>query len=178
VSRVGFVAVLVVGAVLVGGNCAGGGAEPPESAQPPEADEADNAAEADSADEAPREGDPPDCRPTEVVVSDSGFVEAAGEGEGAETWALLWDEPPWAVDQEVKVVWRMTGQGAFTVRAVAPDGRVVDPTDGPTPHSGSTWERPGDEWGTLFSLPNEGCWVLEATRGDAVATIGLMVEPA
>jgi hypothetical protein len=119
-----------------------------------------------------------DCKASEVTVRDDGFPEVAGAGDGAEMWALLWDEPPWPVDHEVKVVWRMTGSGEFTVRAIGPEGESVAPTRGPTPHSGSTWDRPGEEWGTFFSLPSDGCWTLEARRSDDASTIGVVVGPA
>jgi hypothetical protein len=122
--------------------------------------------------------DGPECEAADVRLYDSGLPEAVAQGDDAETWALLWAFPPWEVGEKVKVVWRMTGTGDFTVRAVGPDGEVVEPVDGPAPHSSANWHRPGDEWGTAFSLPSEGCWLLEAQRGDAVSTIGILVIPA
>ena len=120
----------------------------------------------------------PVCEASSVTVQDNGFPEVAGEGDGAEMWALLWEEPPWGVNHDVKVVWRMAGSGEFTVQALGPRGESVAPTQGPTPHAGSNWDRPGEEWGTFFSLPDDGCWVLEASRGDDVSTIGVVVGDA
>ena len=120
----------------------------------------------------------PVCEASSVTVQDNGFPEVAGEGDGAEMWALLWEEPPWPVNHDVKVVWRMAGSGEFTVQALGPRGESVAPTQGPTPHAGSNWDRPGEEWGTFFSLPDDGCWVLEASRGDDVSTIGVVVGDA
>ena len=91
-------------------------------------------------------------------------------------WALLWEVPPWQVGREVKVVWRMGGSGDFDIVARGPRGETVPPTRGPTPHSGSNWDRPGSEWGTLFTFATAGCWALEARRGGAVSTIRLPVS--
>ena len=91
-------------------------------------------------------------------------------------WALLWEVPPWQVGREVKVVWRMGGSGDFNVVARGPSGEIVPPTRGPTPHSGSNWDRAGSEWGTLFTFATAGCWALEARRGGAVSTIRLPIS--
>jgi hypothetical protein len=116
------------------------------------------------------------CVPSTVAESGSGFPEV--RGEGAEAWALLWETSPWAVDQAVKVVWRMPGSGDLEVRAVGPSGEVVAPSSGPTSHPSSNWDRPGDEWGTFFTLPSEGCWRLEARRTDATSAININVTVA
>jgi hypothetical protein len=81
-----------------------------------------------------------------------------------------------ASGQEVKVVWRMTGTGDFAVVARGPNDEVLDPVQGPTPHVGSNWERPGDEWGTFFVLTSPGCWRLEASRGADTSTVYVLAE--
>lgn len=119
--------------------------------------------------------DAADCG-VSAMESDTGFPET--RGEGAEAWALLWDASPWPVGEEVKVVWRMEGTGDFEVRAIGPAGEIVQPTAGPTRHGGSNWDRPGEEWGTFFALPTEGCWQLEARRSDDVSTVTIEATTA
>lgn len=94
-----------------------------------------------------------------------------------ETWALLDEPPPWKPGQEVKVVWRSTGTGAFRVVAVGPGAQEVPPVSGPTQHYGSNWNRPGDEWGTFFRLDEPGQWVFRVRRGSATASLALAVAP-
>ena len=94
-----------------------------------------------------------------------------------ETWALLYEPPPWRPGQEVKVVWRSTGTGELRAVAVGPRGQRVAPSSGPTPHVGSNWARPGDEWGTSFRLDEPGRWTLRVDRGAASASLTLAVAP-
>jgi hypothetical protein len=91
--------------------------------------------------------------------------ERQGTGDGATLWALFFPtQPELTADQEIKVVWRMTGSGAFSISAAGPDGAVVKPVWGPEPHGSSTWTRPGDEWGTGWIFPVAGCWTISAKR--------------
>lgn len=69
-----------------------------------------------------------------------------------------------------KIVWRATGEGAFSVSAVGPGGKVATPYF-QEQHAGSEWERPGQEWGTGWEIPHAGCWTFTARRGDGTATI-------
>lgn len=94
-----------------------------------------------------------------------------------ETWALLYAPPPWTAGQEVKVVWRSTGTGEFRVVAVGPRSQQVPPESGPTQHVGSNWDRPGEEWGTIFRLDEPGQWRLQVRRGDAAASLPVAVAP-
>lgn len=104
-------------------------------------------------------------------------TEVRAESVTLEVWALLWEPPPWKVGQEVKVVWRATGTGSFTVTAVGPDSQRVAPIAGPTVHYGSNWERPGDEWGTFLRLDEPGEWVLRVQRGSDTASLPITVTP-
>ena len=92
-----------------------------------------------------------------------------------EAWALLYVSPPWKPGQEVKVVWRVTGTGDFRVVAVGPESQEVLPLSGPTEHFGSNWDRPGEEWGTLFRLNEPGRWQLRVERGSSTATLPVEV---
>jgi hypothetical protein len=103
------------------------------------------------------------CPRTAKLVGGSGFPERQGVGAGATLWALFFSDEVVA-GQEVKVVWRMTGTGSLSINATGPDSTVIQPEWGPEPHGGSTWNRPGEEWGTGWVFPSAGCWTINATR--------------
>ncbi|GAB3798752.1 hypothetical protein [Micromonospora zhanjiangensis] len=103
-----------------------------------------------------------------LLPGPNGFeVEGAGDRS---LWALLFLTPDHQggipAGREVKIVLRMTGDGDLAVLATGPDGRQVRPQWGPDKHGGSTWTRPGDEWGTGWTFPLAGCWVIRAARAD------------
>jgi hypothetical protein len=83
--------------------------------------------------------------------------------------------PPRAGDR-VKIVWRMTGSGDLALSAFDPSGRLHKLDWGPEGHEGSTYNRPGGEWGAGYHFTRSGCWHLRATRGDATADVWLEVE--
>jgi hypothetical protein len=117
------------------------------------------------------------CQPASPIDNSSVGPEVRGTGINAELWALIESTsgiPPLA-KTEVKIVWRMTGSGDFSIVAVGPDGVKVSPSQGPTEHLGSNWNHPGDEWGTVFTFPRAGCWDLHATRGNASGDVWLKV---
>jgi hypothetical protein len=94
-----------------------------------------------------------------------------------ELWALLFFDKAQA-NKEQKIVWRITGTGTqFEVIARHEDGTIIHPIWGPALHGSSTWERPGDEWGTGFNFPKPGCWTLTATLGATTGEIRLEVAP-
>lgn len=101
--------------------------------------------------------------PATARLDATGTVERQGAGDGATLWALFFQGVVTA-GQEIKVVWRMTGSGDFSVSATGPDGTVVRPVWGPEAHTGSNWARPGDEWGTGWVFPTAGCWTVNARR--------------
>lgn len=113
------------------------------------------------------------CQPASPIDNSSVGPEAQGTGTNAELWALIESSsgiPPLA-KTEVKIVWRMTGSGDFSIVAIGPSDVKVPPEQGPTEHGGSNWLRPGDEWGTVFTFPVAGCWDLHATRSNASGDI-------
>jgi hypothetical protein len=117
------------------------------------------------------------CQPASPVDNSPVGPEAQGTGFNAEFWALIESTsgiPPLA-KTEVKIVWRMTGSGDFSIIAVGPDGVKVSPSQGPVEHGGSNWNRPGDEWGTLFTFPLAGCWDLHAARSNASGDVWFKV---
>jgi hypothetical protein len=117
--------------------------------------------------------DPPSpVRPWKASSFTKGFPEVQGTGRGAELWGLVMMRgvyPPFPVGDEVKVVWRMTGTGPLRLTLTGPDGRVHRLLWGPEEHGGSSYDRPGGEWGSGFRFTEPGCWHVRATRGAAVA---------
>jgi hypothetical protein len=105
------------------------------------------------------------CPPTAQI---GGLAERQGvAGDGATLWALFFPtEPMLTVGQEIKVVWRMTGSGDFSIVAAGPGATTIKPVWGPEPHLSSTWNRPGDEWGTGWVFPAAGCWTISASRSN------------
>ena len=116
------------------------------------------------------------CNGTPVFLGE-GFPEVRGTAAGAELWGLLFvGPPPLSRDKEIKIVWRMTGEGPLRVRATLPDGRTARLAWGPEQHGGSTWRRPGQEWGTGFVFPKAGCWKVELTRTSGSGHAWLLVK--
>lgn len=117
------------------------------------------------------------CQPASPIDNSSVGPEAHGTATNAQLWALLMSTtgvPPQA-NLEVKIVWKMTGSGDFNIIALGPGGMKAQPSQGPTIHGGSNWDRPGDEWGSVFTFPVAGCWDLHATRDNAFGDVWLKV---
>jgi hypothetical protein len=114
-----------------------------------------------------RSGQPPsDMCPVTPIQSANGWHEMHPDTFGTgDVWALILSSPQFVAGQDTTIVWRATGTGVFGVIAVDANGAQVSPKSGPDPHSGSNWQRPGDEWGTIFNFPRTGCWQLHVTRG-------------
>lgn len=107
----------------------------------------------------------------------AGFPEVQGTARGAELWGLLFiAKPPLARGEQVKIVWRMTGAGPLRVKATLPDGTTAKLLWGPEQHGGSSWRRPGEEWGTGFTFPKPGCWKIELTRTQGSGHVWLPVR--
>ncbi|WP_248961426.1 hypothetical protein [Sphaerisporangium perillae] len=103
------------------------------------------------------------CNGTPLLTG-AGFPEVRGTATDAELWGLLFMDVPFPRGREVKIVWRMTGEGPLKIKATLPDGTSARLAWGPEEHGGSTWRRPGDEWGTGLVFPKRGCWKVELTR--------------
>ena len=79
---------------------------------------------------------------------------------------------------EYKTVWRLdgaTGPGLPTFALLGPGGAAGRLDWGPESHAGSSWNRPGDEFGTglLFTAP--GCWDVRVSLGQLGADIYVTV---
>ncbi len=135
----------------------------------------------------------PTCSPPTSILSDSIGLEAQGRVTtntgssrfGATTtetpslWALLMPSVwPLRAGTTVKIVWRMTGDGGLSLVAVGPDSSHLAPQGVLTQHVSSNWDRPGDEWGSVFVFPAAGCWDLHASRADIAGDIQLVVGAA
>lgn len=118
----------------------------------------------------------PVCEPSQILHSKDSFPEVQGTMKSdGELWALLFFDQAYA-GQDKKIVWRMTGKGGpFEVQARNEAGTIIRPIWGPEYHGGSSWTRPGDEWGTGFNFPEPGCWTLIATYGATIGEIRLEV---
>lgn len=117
------------------------------------------------------------CDRTPILTSD--LPEVQGVGRDATIYGLVFLTHPGPVraGEELKIVWRMTGQGDLSVSYFAPDGRPGVLTFGPEAHGGSTYQRPGDEWGTGFSFDAAGCWRIHLERSVGSGDVWLPVSP-
>lgn len=123
------------------------------------------------------------CLPPSTLTAQDGGLEIPAISEGGTVWALIEGpavtqrNPPKVVaERPVKVIWRVTGSGDITVVAVDQSG--VSLTLDSQRHSGSDWNRPGDQWGSSITFPHPGCWQLVATRGPVRGTVWLVVDSA
>ncbi|MDA0637089.1 hypothetical protein OUY22_27110 [Nonomuraea sp. MCN248] len=98
-----------------------------------------------------------------MLTSDDGFREVRGTSRDAELWGLPFAEAPFEAGAEVKIVWRMTGDGPLKVSATGPGGKRAKLV-WMEEHGGSNWRRPGHEWGTGWVFPTPGCWKVELSR--------------
>lgn len=118
----------------------------------------------------------PPCTASPVDTARGGAPEVRGQVSGRnQLWALLLGSVPLPRGQDVKIVWRMTGGGELRLTAYGPHGAVRTPDWGPVAHGGSTWARPGSEWGAGFTFTRSGCWVVVARRGGLAGEVGLEV---
>jgi hypothetical protein len=115
---------------------------------------------------------PTECGPISAVPA-NGIPEAQGRSADLTVWALFLN--PLEARQDIKIVWRVTGAGAFQVRAYHPSGATTMP-DRVGDHGGSNWQKPGDEWGTFFNFPTAGCWDLHVTRGTSSGDLWIDVK--
>ena len=125
----------------------------------------------------------PGCTPASPVGTDvdSGFSEVQGTVSGGHTlYGLVMGAYPFRVSGDViKVVWRLTGEGSeLTATLTDPAGTPRPLAWGPEYHGGSTYDRPGGEWGTGITFDQPGCWTLDLSRStDGAASVYFDVAP-
>jgi hypothetical protein len=76
----------------------------------------------------------------------------------------------------VKVVWRITGRDTPTLELQQPDGRPGTLSFGPERHESSTFQHPGDEYGSGFIPTTRGCWRMNIHRGAVSGELSFLVE--
>jgi hypothetical protein len=104
------------------------------------------------------------------------LFEIPGRASSATLWALSFNDYPFVVGREVKIAWRMTGVGPLSLSATSLDShQTVAPLHGAEEHTSSSWHRPGDEWGSVWVFPTQGCWRLTAARSIGTGSITVMV---
>ncbi len=118
------------------------------------------------------------------LLDSSGDVQATSQE--IEVWALFFatyeglapGEPVFVPQgEEIKIVWRATGEGPVSFQALGPDESSVTPIWGPDGPRSSNWDtHPGEEWGTGWVFPEAGCWSMELRRGDSVAYLDVDVR--
>jgi hypothetical protein len=113
-----------------------------------------------------------------AVTNSAAGPELRGTGTGVTLYGLLMPTAPLPVraGDEVKIVWRMTGSGPLRLSFTGPRGQVGTLQWGPEPHGGSTYDRPGEEWGAGYRFPVAGCWRLHAERTTGSADAWLPVS--
>jgi hypothetical protein len=119
---------------------------------------------------------PSPAKPWHPAGGGTGLIEVHGTARVAELWGLVFAPVPVPVGQEVKIVWRMTGDGPLQVSVTHSDGTPARRTFGPEEHGGSTWDRPGQEWGTGFVFLKAGCWNLHLARTSGMGDVWLLAR--
>jgi hypothetical protein len=113
----------------------------------------------------------PNCSPPTPVIGN----EFRGTSDSALLSGLIFATRSSAhVGDNVKYVVRMTGTGPLVVTARGPSGTQISLT--PTPHTGSTFDRPGDEWDFSITYPDAGCWQFQLARSDSTADVWFQVS--
>jgi hypothetical protein len=118
-----------------------------------------------------------DCRP----ASPSGAfpAEVYGTAKGGTVWAWFMAAYPPQAGIEDKTVWRLDGANAFgspTFTLIGPAGQPGRLNWGPEEHLGSSWNRPGHEFGTGLLFPTGGCWDVHVTVGQLTGDVYIAVS--
>ena len=106
-------------------------------------------------------------------LSADAVIEAPARG--GQVAGLVFGDLPARAGEELKIVWRVTGRGELEVASRRPDGSRADLVFGPRRHESSSFDRPGDEWGTGFAFDVPGCWRIELRRADVRAEVPVQV---
>lgn len=103
------------------------------------------------------------------------FAVPASQGQA---WARLFAPQPLRAGDSAKIVVRVTGSGPLRAWATGPGGARVASVPPPSAHLTSTFQRPGDEFGTYFVFPSTGSWTVSFERPGLVAAWQLTVVSA
>jgi hypothetical protein len=121
----------------------------------------------------------PGCAPASPIAPDGSEVQGTPEHRDDTTTLyglfMSQDAVPVRAGADIKVVWRMPGEGDLRVSLVAPNSTKSDLAWGPEEHSTSNYLRPGREWGTGFNLGAPGCWELKLATDTTAASVWIDV---
>jgi hypothetical protein len=120
----------------------------------------------------------PGCQPPSPIDRWQGFPEVKGTSDHIQMWGLIMAQgASYQVhpNEDVKIVWRVTGSGGLQLVTLDPRGRPHPLQWGPDAHGSSTYTRPGEEWGAGYLFTQPGCWTLRAIRGTASASVWLNI---
>ena len=107
------------------------------------------------------------CSPPSPILGDE--VQATAS-PGVTAYGLLFTTSTVQLPADgtsIKMVVRMTGAPSIAGHLVSPSGRERPLDWGPELHGGSTFHRPGAEWGIGFSFDEPGCWQVRIDGGDS-----------
>lgn len=117
------------------------------------------------------------CRP--ASPSGTFAAEVYGTPKGGTVWAWFMAGYPPQSGTEDKTVWRLDGandSGSPTFALTGPAGQTGRLNWGPQEHGGSTWNRPGREFGTGLLFPTAGCWDVHVTLGQLTGDVYIVVN--
>lgn len=110
-----------------------------------------------------------------VAAPGEGLPIRQGIATDATLYALLFPhDGQLTTTRENKIVWRMTGTGDLVITATGPGGISIKPI-WLDPHGDSSFQRPGEEWGTGWTFPVGGCWTFTATRTTGTGALTVRV---
>lgn len=126
------------------------------------------------------------CEKAATVEISDGDMEIRATGGDLDVWGLLLLKDTvqhgvpvsFRIGDEIKIVWRVGGEGDLELVAKGPNGTETQPVSGPVRHFGSSWDRPGDEWGSVWEFPSAGCWTVVLERGGQRAEVVVRVTEA
>ena len=117
------------------------------------------------------------CRPTSPTAAFTG--EVYGTATGGTVWAWFQAGYPPQAGVEDKTLWRLYGPhttGVPTFALVGPGSQQGHLNWGPEEHGGSSWTRPGREFGTGLVFPASGCWDVHLTLGQLTGDVYVLVS--
>lgn len=121
------------------------------------------------------EGSPQWSAPTCPAPTATREIKGTQSGK-SELWALIDGPfPPVRSGVDMKVIVKVAGSGPMSTYADGPEQVQLLPDWGPQPHTGSSWNRPGDEWGSGFTFSEPGCWNIRVVRGTTRGSIPITV---
>ncbi|HLZ95847.1 MAG TPA: hypothetical protein VKT20_11005 [Candidatus Dormibacteraeota bacterium] len=115
-----------------------------------------------------------------VPASPSGAfpAEVRGTASGGTVWAWFMAAYPPLHGVEDKTVWRLDGSsiaGTPAFSLLGPAGAIGRLDWGPEEHGGSTWNRPGVEFGTGLMFTTPGCWDVQVALGQLRGDVFVVV---